>query len=156
MASYGVVVLEGVLCVERGEFPSVAPIQAGLNLWHALRSTYKLIIATDHDHAKAEHWLGMHRVNGYTSLQPLDGCLEDLRSMSYDLDLYIDSSPARVAAGMHMGIAGLVFAHPQFARPEFRPDVKGEIREWGAIEAEMEIQNKLAGEVRVKTADLDR
>lgn len=152
MAGYAVIGLEGVLAQDKGTFPAAAPIPGGVLLYAALRTSYKVVILTDSDVEMAATWLSRHRIAGYVSIQPRDS-LESLRSAGYAVDLVVDASPDRIAQAMKLGMPGLLFAHPSFARPEFRPDAQRGIREWSVMQEEIDLQASLYDAV-AKTADL--
>ena len=44
------------------------------------------------------------------------------------------------------GLDTLVFLHPTYLRPEFRPDGRQGVRSWAAIEAEMDKQIEMIKE----------
>jgi hypothetical protein len=165
MAGYALIAIEGVLA--RNDTALGAPIVEGMRLYGALRKVHKIVLVTQLvDTVLIEHWLMRNEVRDHVSVMgPPPGSatlaeqrghqLTELRSMGYPIDLVVDSSPAVIAEVMRLGVTGLLFASPAFARPEFRPGARREIREWVTIEAEMESQRLLRGQVVTPTtADL--
>lgn len=166
MAGYALMAIEGVLG-RSGERMPGAPIAEGMKLYTALKRLHKIALVTSlPDLTMIEHWLLRNDVRDHVTVMGLtprhasvaelrSQQLTELRSLGYPIDLVVDSSPAVIAEVMRLGVTGLLFASPAFARPEFRPDARREIREWGAIEAEMESQRKARGRVVTpETADL--
>lgn len=70
-----------------------------------------------------------------------DDPITTVRYLGWDVQFYVDQSPADVALAMHKGVTGIVFASPEYQRPEFRPDARSTSpREWDLIVAEIEAQ----------------
>lgn len=165
MANYVALAIEGVL-LRAG--PDKQPVPEGVRLYEALRKVYKVALLTSGEDDKVEDWLSRQGIKGYTALvgpprvEPYEKFafmrsdqIKDLRSHGYSIELFIDANPAAVANALHLGITGLVFASPVYARPEFRPDATTKVRAWDEIEAEVGRQNALKSQEHVvPTADL--
>lgn len=167
MASIAVIAVEGVLArVGQGKLAEARLIAEGVNLFTALKKVYRVVLLThEHDEEKAEQWLRTQGIHGHVSLWGPLGIddaqrrvrleqLMELRSRGMALALYVDESPSAVAGAMEMGITGLVFASPVYARPEFRPDAQTTLRPWDEISAAVGRQNELRAREPVATADL--
>jgi hypothetical protein len=115
-----IIALEGVLKTETGD-----PIPDGIKLFRILSEFYRVIISSDMDTLKSEHWLRSHMVVGYGELYDSTMFFEgqDLRLRHLDvakakgkLELYIDADADYCAAALAMGIPVLNFASPIFVR----------------------------------------
>ena len=115
-----IIALEGVLKTETGD-----PIPEGIKLFRILSEFYRVIISSDMDTAKTEHWLRSHMVVGYGELYDSSLFFEgqDLRLRHLDvakakgkLELFIDSDADYCAAALAVGIPTMMFASPRFVR----------------------------------------
>lgn len=164
MASYAAIAVEGVLAGSTKDRKLGQPIQSGVRLYNALRKSYKIVLLTLQDDPDVvSRWLTLADIREYGSVMgPVRVAefidtrrdqLAELRVLNYDVELFVDASPRFVAHGLHLGVTSLLFGSPEYARPEFRPDARQEIREWGTIEAELATQQRLRGK-QPETADL--
>jgi hypothetical protein len=168
MAPYVVVAIEGVLArpVERATLSSAMPIPEGTRLYLALKKVFKVALVTlENDEIVAEHWLARNGLKGHTSLWGRIGLVDEpaqiraeqlmeLRARGHALDLFVDANPKAVARAVGLGVTGLVFASPAYARPEFRPDAALRVRPWDELAEEVGRQNELRAREPVPTADL--
>lgn len=150
MALVAGVTAEGVLC--RSERPgalfgSYLPIPPGVRLLRALSGLYQVAVVTSEPNQDVvEHWLMVNGLSdNYSTIvvprsEPTRAAQwRYLRSVG-SLDYVIDPSPSDVAWAASEGITALLFSHPLYARPEWRPDDERGVRAWGEIEAEVEQQ----------------
>lgn len=165
MAGYVVMAIEGVLARHADGVAPGTQIPEGVKLYNTLKRVHKIALVTELDINKVSHWLQRNDVHDqvtvmgktprYESLKELRGQqIAELRGMGYPIDLVVDSSPSVIAEALRLGCTGLVFASPQYARPEFRPDAPTRIRQWDDIEAEVAAQSELRRRDPVSTADL--
>lgn len=162
MAKIAVISAEGVLCRQDRKdntFQAFSPIPEGLALVGSLAHTYSIAVVADVTDADEVHtWMKTHGMAQFYSyaLQRKPGMPEDrtervlaqvdyLRS-SFPVGLVVDSDPATIASLMVKGYCGLLFTHPQYARPEWRPDDDKGMRSWAAIAAEVQEQNRMKAE----------
>jgi hypothetical protein len=135
------VALDGVLRNETG-----GPIYEGILLYRSLCQTYKMILCCDTPIFEAEHWLKIHGLNLHD--ETLDDSVAivntDLRIRQLKLsrkqaniELLVDPDPERVALSMREGVTSLLFCHPKYQRPEFRPESKDSRRSWADIQDEV-------------------
>jgi hypothetical protein len=68
-------------------------------------------------------------------------------SHGFSVEYVIDPNPLVVHRAVERGFNALLFTHPAYARPEWRPDDERGVRAWGDIEAEVQRQ------VQARTAD---
>lgn len=146
----GTVILEiaGVLRTE-----SNGPISEGITLYTMLAAQHRIVlVGVDADLDQA--WLKQFGLTEHVQL--LIGAVEvGVRRTRGQgaVDLVISASPATIAACMHMGTTSLLFAHPKYARPEFREDYDGAKREWSAIVAELDTQNTVSARIPQNVGD---
>jgi hypothetical protein len=151
MAGTCVIELEGVLC--KGTPPNAPPVWAGLQVYHALATQFRLVVDSAHDDVTdIEHWLKVNSLARHTLVlqrdvgDPQDALgvreahLAEWRSQGFDIALWLTSDPRVAASMMRAGITAVLFAHPQYARPEHRPDHESTLRPWDEIEEEVTAQ----------------
>lgn len=161
MASVAAVSIEGVLAKQAGEdesFAISAPIQTGLKLLVGLSSMFKLVLLTDEEDMEVvDHFLKLNSINHhalllgrhpwqvtYDHVELRDAQLAELRGqLTLPVSMLVDPDPRVAVMAMNKGVVGLVFAHPQYQRPEFRPDALQGVKAWGDIEAEITEQKVL-------------
>lgn len=144
---------EGVLRNTTG-----APIPEGISLYAMLCQGYRVSLCLDSPLREVEHWL---RVNGldrhdhvidssveYAGVDLRDRQIE-IERISSRVEMVLDPSPERVASAMRKGIPALLFTHPRYARPEFRPDLTRKIRPWEVIAAEIDAQKEIERDQRL-------
>jgi hypothetical protein len=153
--------IEGVLAHDRKDetsFAAQAPIMTGLRLLVAIQQMHKTALLTDEtDTGPVEYFLRQNQIKGHAYLiarQPWQAALnhaelraaqlEHLRGgLGMPVTLLLDADPSVIAQSMHKGVPGLLFAHPRFQRPEFRPDDERGVRAWDEITLEIESQREL-------------
>lgn len=145
-----VIAIDGVL--KRPDSDAVIP--GGQLLYHGLSETHVVHLA-DEDHTfnrsktLAEQWL---KRSGFTKhirvIKPQTsdtyGLLGGLQSLRADLhvDLVVVSDPARAAELIDAGYTTILFTHPRYTRPQWKPDYRGEPRAWDDLVAEIEQQDQ--------------
>lgn len=172
MAKVAVVSAEGVLCRQDrpgNTFAASTPISEGLALVGALSTTYSIaVVSNETDPAEIRDWMKDHGMAQFFSYavprkvgMPEDrpgrilAQVEYLRSTGFAVGMVVDADPATVGLMLVKGYTGLVFSHPTYARPEWRPDDEAGARSWDEIVAETQRQNRLkAGDGRLG-ADTD-
>lgn len=127
-------------------FPAVPPIDVGVRVARDLSYHNELFFLTSDEHPyRVQHWLV---VTFELSKPPrlLEGsatsAVSSVRTLGYDATYYVDGSPSRCAEAMRTGTTALVMASPVYARPEFRPEAFGPVREWDDIVAEVDEQRR--------------
>jgi hypothetical protein len=168
VATAALISVEGVLAasLDAGAlFPASAPIRHGIRLLAALSASYKAVLAAEEPNREhVEYWLKQQGLGdfygvlltrreievemGHTELRLSQ--FDYVRSLGFTLDLVIDTDPLVIREVMQRGAVGLLFAHPQYLRPEFRPDTQRGLKTWQDIERESEEQALLkSGDVRL-------
>lgn len=166
MAGTVVIELEGVLC--KGSPPNGAPVWSGIQVYHALATQFRLVVDSAHDDiTDIEHWLKVNNLSRHTlvlqrevsdptaSLGLREAHRAEWRAHGFDIALWLTSDPQVAASMMKAGITTLLFAHPQFARPEHRPDHESTLRTWDAIEEEVTAQLALREQAPRVDAEMD-
>lgn len=150
MSRTALIELTGVLRADNG-----SPIVEGTMLYNALAAWQRLVVVVE-DAEADERWLTINGFREHAQLlvgeMPL-AVRQARGKLGMDVQLVVTPSPATAAASMHAGVTTLLFAHPRFARPEFRADYDGDKREWAEIVAEIDAQRDTR--VRVPQRDDD-
>lgn len=161
MADIAMISIEGVLAKRRDEGESFAispPIMPGIKLMTALGTMFKLALVTDEENlGPVEHFLRTNHIRDHAYLMGRKQTqvtydhrelraaqLQDARGgHGLVIGLVVDPDPNVVSDALRSGLVGLVFAHPSYQRPEFRPDAEQGVKAWADIEAEMLAQKEL-------------
>lgn len=130
--------VEGVLCTEVGD-----PIPDGIKLFRVLAQNYRIVLGSDQDPDKTEHWLKTNLIVGYADIYDDRLAFEgqDLRMRQLDIarsqgrvELFVDPDVDRCAYALANNVPTLLFAVPKFVRTK-RP-----VRPWSELKEEVERQ----------------
>lgn len=159
MAKLVVVAAEGVICRRDGQnaFRANQPIGPGMDLIASFNGIYNIAVVTAEDDPKVvQRWLTDHGLRQHYSYlverkvtmpeEPAQRFLAQcrlLRSQGFAIGMVVVSDPAMAAAAHAEGYTCLLFTHPQYARPEWRPDDDRGMRAWADIEEDMATQARL-------------
>lgn len=161
MAGIICITVQGVLKQEIGE----GPITQGIQIYHGLKHMLKIALITDESIERTQHWLKLNGLQEHAYLLPgLDSDGDDpvtrrtrqigrLRANAEQADMLLDPDPEVVAEATRQGITGLLFAHPKYASPKFRPDYSYTPKPWDEIASEMTRQRLLRDNDPRKDAD---
>ncbi|MFK0015820.1 hypothetical protein [Streptomyces sp. NPDC091027] len=142
--------VSGVL--KRPESDAVIP--AGQHLYNGLAETHVMHLFDERDtfnssRTAAEHWL---RMNGFTkhirlvkpTTSEANGVVGGLHALRADLhvDLVVVGDPATAEMLLAAGYTTVLFTHPRYSRPQWKPDYRGEPRSWDSLVAEIEAQDE--------------
>jgi len=134
------IAIEGVLKTETGD-----PIPEGIKLFRILSEFYRVILSSDMDAKKTEHWLRSHMIVGYGEIYDLNNFYmgQDLRMRHIDLaksngkvELFIDSDSDYCAYALSMGIPTIMFASPKFVRSTRN------VKPWEDLQTEVDRQKE--------------
>jgi hypothetical protein len=129
--------IPGVLARQTSRLVVAQPVPIGVALLVSLRAQFRVHLVSDDTEAETRHWLTQMGIMAATSvswredvqdweyLSPVErrrAQLHHLRSWSNNPEIVIDPDPDVVAMALEEGAIGMLFAHPAYARPEFRPD----------------------------------
>lgn len=140
--------LDGVL-----RKPNQSPIYEGTALYQSLNQTHRVLILC-HQKGEAERWLKQNNI-GTVIDDIIDykdpASTEDdeaLRQVKFcqgrgKVDFVVTDDVELSKQLMENGITTLLFLHPKYARPEFRPDVPLGVRSWLEITQEIDRQQDL-------------
>lgn len=150
--SITVLVVEGVLRQETGD----GVIGPGKILYQALAEIGKVALVSNSLHEdKVEYWL---RINGFRDHEYLFPARTDdpfevggtrlkqvqsVTATQHSIDFVVEPDPEIAARLMHDGVPTMLFLHPRYARPEFRPDWEEKVTPWDTLVAEVESQTLL-------------
>jgi hypothetical protein len=147
-------VLDGVL---RRINDSQAVDQNGLLLFEGLKNLGRITFLADgfnRDRTVIEHFLRFHRISDYVDIDITvlsDGPDTVSRRLTQikrlrrtgPITFVVEPDPKIAAALMADGVSTLLYLHPQFTVPSWRPDYIGGVRRWDDLVAETERQEDL-------------
>lgn len=138
-----VMFVDGVMRSDTG-----SPIYQGLALYRMFNEDVRVILLTD-DRDKTHRWLLEHKINKIDDLidRNVPGVIDDpeLEQVKYcrsqgKVDVVVTADTDLAAKLLKEGLDTLMFLHPTYLRPEFRPDGRQGQKSWSAITAEMDRQ----------------
>jgi len=141
--------VDGVLRSETG-----SPIYQGLALYRMFNEDVRVILLTD-EREKTHRWLLEHKINKIDDLfdHNLPGVIDEpeLEQVKYcrsqgKVEIVVTADLDLGKKLLQEGLDTLLFLHPTYLRPEFRPDGRQGVRSWAAIEAEMDKQIEMIKE----------
>ena len=144
-----VMFVDGVLRSETG-----SPIYQGLALYRMFNEDVRVILLTD-EREKTHRWLLEHKINKIDDLfdHTLPGVIDEpeLEQVKYcrsqgKVEIVVTADLDLGKKLLQEGLDTLLFLHPTYLRPEFRPDGRQGVRSWAAIEAEMDKQIEMIKE----------
>jgi len=139
--------MDGVIRKER----DLSIILDGSALYKSLNENYRVILITD-DKDKSEVWLKMNNLSQKTDdiIQIMDTPLGDNKFRTVDMlrskgkiDFVITDDLDLSKQLLEVGILTLIFLHPRYVRPEFRPDGRTGAKSWSSITDELDKQQGL-------------
>lgn len=140
---FALIVANGVVFRDTPEHP---PITSGIRLVRALNTHYKISLSLPaYKVETSKRVLVSERLREEGLFAPYVFWGEDFTVHRHLLQpnvvsLFVSANPAECAEQMRRGLPTLLFAHPSYAREEFRPDARRETRAWDAIEEESKQQ----------------
>lgn len=139
--------VDGVIRKER----DLSIILDGSALYKSLNENYRVILVTE-EKEKAEVWLKMNNLSQKTDdiVQIMDSPLGDNKFRTVEMlrskgkiDFVITDDLDLSKQLLEVGILTLVFLHPRYVRPEFRPDGRLGAKSWLEITEELDKQQGL-------------
>lgn len=149
------IVVEGVLAKlpPEGGIRRAALLTEGQALLVGLGQVARVSLLSSEPREDLQRWLDSHGVSqdAYSGMWCHQDSLGDLRTEQLGAliaaglrpALFISANPLEVKTAMELGLPALLFVHPVYQRPEFRPDADTAIRAWDELEDEMDRQNAL-------------
>jgi len=131
-----------------------SPIYQGLALYRMFNEDVRVILLTD-DREKTHRWLLEHRINTFDDLvdRNVPGILNDpdLEQVKYcrsqgKVELVVTGNVELAKRLLEIGLDTLLFLHPTYLRPEFRPDGRQGMKAWADIEEEIDKQIEMIKE----------
>lgn len=142
--------LHGVLQTSQG-----APNPQGIALYHAMSSIGRLIVLGGLDVEKDAWFLATNNLtthilyepevleSGPTELDRRSQQISRIRASGMSIDLLVDPDPSVIAMVHDRGLAAMLYLHPKFTQPAFRPDYKSEATPWQKLLKSVEYQERL-------------
>jgi hypothetical protein len=126
---------------------AAVPVPTGIALYHSLKENFNILLYSDQDRKKLDHWLSIEALNIQTAVEYNDdqrhwltdvdrkiAQLNSLRQRGYKIEIVIEPDPEASAAMISNGFNVLTFSHAQYAMPQWRPDFTGRDRRWEVLE----------------------
>jgi len=142
-----VVLLDGVIRNLRKQ----APISEGVLLYKTLNELNRVIVLAD-DKERTDIWLKKNNMAKSLDdiVQISDSVVEEPRIASIKdilskgrIEFVVTDDSDLAKALLELSINVLVFLHPRYAKPEFRPDGRAGVKSWEAITEELDKQQGL-------------
>lgn len=126
----------------------------GLTLFEGLKPWGRVTFLLDgypSDRDLAEHFLKLNRITGHVGLDvsvPSDGIDTVARRLAQinrlrrngSINFVVEPDPQVAAALLAAGVPTLLYLHPQYTVPSWRPDHNGSLRRWDDLVSETDRQ----------------
>lgn len=145
-----VVLFEGVISNPRNQ----APITEGVLLYKTINELNRTIILAK-DKERTDIWLKKNNMakNMDDIIQISESVVEEPRLASIKslmskgrIEFVVTDDVDLAKALVEISVTVLVFVHPKYVKPEFRPDGRSGIKSWDAITEELDKQQGLLQE----------
>lgn len=119
------------------------PIPEGIKLFRIISEFYRVVLSSDMDPDKTEHWLRSHMIVGYGEIydnskffegQPLRLRHLEIAKSKGKVELFIDADADFCAAALAMNITTMMFASPRFVR------TTRSVKPWEELQSEVDRQ----------------
>lgn len=128
------------------------PIYQGLALYRMFNQDIRVVLLCENK-AISHRWLLEHKINKIDDIMdytvpgiheyPALDLVKYVRSQG-KLDLVITADVELSKRLIEEGMDTLLFLHPTYLRPEFRPDGRQGVKSWAAIEEEIDKQIEMS------------
>ena len=144
------ITLHGVL-----QQPNGAPNPQGMALYRALSTVGRLAILGGLDRAKDEWFLATQGLDDHVDFLPESiekgptelarrlAQIGALRAKGTHIEMAVEPDPEVVAAIHEQGVPTLMYLHPRFTQPAFRPDYKSVAKPWNTLVESVQYQEAL-------------
>lgn len=134
----------------------------GMHLYNALASVGRLAILCGPDEEKASWFLASNGFTQHAALIPEKPAsaptkegrrlyqVTELRAQQARLEFVVEPDPDIATALFREGIPVLVYLHPQYTQPAFRPDYRSVAKPWDNLIDEVDYQIKMRAEEAAK------
>ena len=136
----------------------------GLMLFEGLKPFGRVTFFADgysRDRNVIEHFLKFHRISDYVDIDitvPSDGADTVARRLTQinrlrrtgPVSFVVEPDPKVAAALLAEGVPTLLYLHPQYTVPSWRPDFSGRLRRWDDLVTETERQVSLRADEDLK------
>jgi hypothetical protein len=129
-----------------------SPISTGIILSGTLSVYNRISYLVSETETVAKHWLDSNGVVDYDNIIDTSVSLhgEDLKQRQLNVaktkglaEMVITSDPNLWKYAFELGIPVVLFANPEYTRPEFRPDAPKTVRAWNQVEEAIKKQQIL-------------
>lgn len=144
-----VLVLDGVLRRDRS---TNTILREGLRLYHGLAASGHLVLLCGGDEDRADWFLRTNGLTQHSMLLSEDVAasptpegrrmhqIRRIRATGANVEFVVEPNPEIGAALLREGIPVLVYSHPSYTLPSFRPDYRDEATPWKTLTQEVEYQ----------------
>jgi len=131
--------------------PNNSPIYQGLAMYRLFNDNNRVVLLCE-NRETTNRWLLTHRINKLDDLidQSVSGRGTDKRIQQVEhcrslgkVDFVVTGDTDIAKELLEHGIDSMLFLHPQYIRPEFRPDGRQGVKMWKEIEDEVNKQIEL-------------
>lgn len=138
-----IVFLDGVLRHQLNK----QPLTEGVALYRSFKEKYTVVVVGNEKKASTEHWLRSHKVDFDDILENSEtkhgkdsfAQCQHLRTKGH-IEFVITADTVLAKQLLESGYNVLMFLHPIYLRPEFRPDAPEGVKPWAEIEKEYDRQ----------------
>jgi hypothetical protein len=152
--------VEGVLTDAQGK-----PISAGEHLYRVLVNDNRLVLSSSRTYAEIARHTASRSLRDWATIHGSEDTLPgvdtfwrhvEIERASGTLDFIITDNPDDIEHAMKATVPSLLFVHPLYAVPEYRPDWDGPVTPWGSMVKEIERRTIEAGaDQRLKFEDTE-
>jgi hypothetical protein len=152
--------VEGVLTNQNNQ-----PIVVGEQIFRSLVPQNRMVLSTTKTKADAERHVALRGLTDWANIRSAEESLPgvdllwrhiELERQSGALDMVITADPKMVERCLQESVPAMLFAHPVYMVPEFRPDSEFSLRSWDDMVQEIETRSIEAGkDERLKFEDVD-
>jgi hypothetical protein len=123
------------------------PILEGVVLYKSIKEKNSIVVVGPDQRDKTEHWLRSHKIDFDDILENSSithgkdefAQCQSLRSKG-KIEFVVTSNMELAKQLLEAGYNTLLFLHPLYLRPEFRPDAPEGVKPWSEIEKEYDRQ----------------
>jgi len=141
--------------------------QQGLALYRALSSTGRLAVLCGPDETRDEWFLASNGLtkhaylvpeetdSAYTSAARRMNQIIYLRSQGCIIEFVIEPDPAVAVHLFTHGVPVMVYLHPQYSTPSFRPDYESVAKPWDNLVKQVDYQMAMRAQAALNERELD-
>lgn len=127
---------------------SLAPIPAGITLYHSLLSNFNVLLYSSADKKSLDYWTSLEALTKHAATEYNEGDLKwlteserklkqvnNLRNRGFSISLVIEPDPECSVVLIDAGYSVMTFTHAQYSLPQWRPDYSSKPKPWDEFSA---------------------